>query len=172
MGDRNRQLPGPRWAAHDRGEQTTGETVVSAREEIERVETDGGESERPIVSLKRGNHPRDPVERRGRHVMTPLEGNMAGASPPRGPPPRGQGPPPRGQTEFQVNLKLGLNPCPSHAPRYGLQDTGYLPNFSAPACTQPSAVAALALRPSGACQTYQSPPQPPGPIVFGTEFAL
>src|SRR5208282_3788625 len=81
-GDRNRQLPGPRWDAHDRGEQTTGETVVSAREEIERVETDGGESERPIVSLKRGNHPRDPVERRGRHVMTPLEGNMAGASKP------------------------------------------------------------------------------------------
>src|SRR5271166_6576436 len=57
MGDRNRQLPGPRWDAHDRGEQTTGDTVVSAREDIERVETDGGESERPIVSLKRGNHP-------------------------------------------------------------------------------------------------------------------
>ena len=33
-GDRNRQLPGPRWDAHDRGEQTTGDTVVSAREEI------------------------------------------------------------------------------------------------------------------------------------------
>ena len=57
--------------------------MVSAREEFERVETDGGESERPIVSMKRGNHPRDPVERRGRHVMTPLEGNMAGASKPR-----------------------------------------------------------------------------------------
>src|SRR5271157_2669308 len=56
-GDRNRQLPGPRWDAHDRGEQTTGDTAVSAREEIERVETDGGESERPIVSWKRGNHP-------------------------------------------------------------------------------------------------------------------
>ncbi len=82
MGDRNRQLPGPRWDAHDRGEQTTGETVVSAREEFERVETDGGESERPILSLKRGNHPRDPVERRGRHVMTPLEEHMAGASKP------------------------------------------------------------------------------------------
>src|SRR5271166_1879323 len=47
-GDRNRQLPGPRWDAHDRGEQTTGDTMVSAREEIERVEMDGGESERPI----------------------------------------------------------------------------------------------------------------------------
>jgi hypothetical protein len=81
-GDRNRQLPGPRWDAHDRGEQTTGDTMVSAREEFERVETDGGESERPIVSLKRGNHPRDPVERRGRHVMTPLEEHMAGASKP------------------------------------------------------------------------------------------
>src|SRR5208282_123962 len=45
------------------------------------------------------------------------------------------------------------------------------PNFSAPACMHPSPVAALALRPSGACQTYQSPPQPPGPILFGTEFA-
>ena len=56
-GDRNRQLPGPRWDAHDRGEQTTGDTVVSAREEFERVETDGGESERPIVSWKRGNYP-------------------------------------------------------------------------------------------------------------------
>ena len=32
-GDRNRQLPGPRWDAHDRGEQTTGDTMVSAREE-------------------------------------------------------------------------------------------------------------------------------------------
>jgi hypothetical protein len=45
-----------------------------------RVETNGGESERPVVSSKRGNHPRDPVEKRGRHVMTPLEGNMASAS--------------------------------------------------------------------------------------------
>src|SRR5208337_1299459 len=44
------------------------------------------------------------------------------------------------------------------------------PNFSAHACIHPSPVAALALRPSGACQRYQSPPQPPGPIVFGTEF--
>ena len=64
------------------GSENTGETVVSAREEFERAETDGGESERPILSMKRGNHPRDPVERRGRHVMTPLEGNMAGASEP------------------------------------------------------------------------------------------
>ena len=38
------------------------------------------------------------------------------------------------------------------------------------ACMHPSPVAALALRPSGACQTYQSPPQPPGPILFGTRF--
>ena len=30
------------------------------------------------------------------------------------------------------------------------------PNFSAPACMHSSPVAALALRPSGACQTYQS----------------
>src|SRR5271157_829675 len=37
------------------------------------------------------------------------------------------------------------------------------PNFWAPACMHPSPVAALALRPSGACQRYQSPSQPPGP---------
>ncbi len=64
------------------GSKPRAKTVVSAREEIERVETNDGESERPIVSMKRGNRPRDPVERRGRHVMTPLEGNMAGASKP------------------------------------------------------------------------------------------
>src|SRR5271157_3754616 len=55
-GDRNRQLPGPRWDAHDRGEQTTGENDGIGSREIERVETDGGESERPVVSRKRGNH--------------------------------------------------------------------------------------------------------------------
>src|SRR5271157_4307089 len=43
MGDRNRQLPGPRWDAHDRGEQTTGDTMVSAREDIERVDVSGGQ---------------------------------------------------------------------------------------------------------------------------------
>ena len=37
------------------------------------------------------------------------------------------------------------------------------PNFSVPACMHPSPLAALALGPSGACQTYQSPTQPPGP---------
>ena len=46
------------------------------------------------------------------------------------------------------------------------------PNFSAPACTHPNAVAALALGPSGACQTYQSPPQPPGPRRGGRLSAL
>ena len=64
-GDRNRQLPGPRWDAHDRGEQTTGDTMVPAREEFERVEMDGGESERPIVSLKWGNHPEGPRGEKG-----------------------------------------------------------------------------------------------------------
>src|SRR5271157_2446146 len=73
-GDRNRQLPGPRWDAHDRGEQTTGDTVVSAREDIERVETDGGESERPIVSLKRGNHPVGPCGEKG----TPCHDTVGG----------------------------------------------------------------------------------------------
>jgi len=37
------------------------------------------------------------------------------------------------------------------------------PNFWAPACMLSSAVAALALRPSGACQTYQSPRPATGP---------
>ena len=73
-GDRNRQLPGPRWDAHDRGEQTTGDTVVSAREEFERVETDGGESERPIVSMKRGNHPEGPRGEKG----TPCHDTVGG----------------------------------------------------------------------------------------------
>src|SRR5208283_5372553 len=46
------------------------------------------------------------------------------------------------------------------------------PNFSAPACTHPSPVTALALGPSGACQTYQSPAQPPGPRRGGRLSAL
>src|SRR5271165_6938304 len=46
------------------------------------------------------------------------------------------------------------------------------PNFPAPACMHSSPVAALALRPSGACQTYQSPPQPPGPRRGGRLSAL
>ena len=41
------------------------------------------------------------------------------------------------------------------------------PNFSAPACMHPSPVAALALRPSGACQTYQSPPSHRAPGGVG-----
>src|SRR5208337_3028943 len=73
-GDRNRQLPGPRWDAHDRGEQTTGDTMVSAREDIERVETGGGESERPIVSLNRGNHPEGPRGEKG----TPCHDTVGG----------------------------------------------------------------------------------------------
>src|SRR5208337_4722366 len=44
------------------------------------------------------------------------------------------------------------------------------PNFLAPACMHPSAVAAIALGPSGTCQTYQSPPQPPGPNTVRHEF--
>jgi len=74
MGDRNRQLPGPRWDAYDRGEQTTGDTMVSAREEIERVETNGEESERSIVSLKRGNHPEGPRGEKG----TPCHDTVGG----------------------------------------------------------------------------------------------
>ena len=39
--------------------------MVSASEGIERVEKDGGESERPIVSPKRGNHPEGPRGEKG-----------------------------------------------------------------------------------------------------------
>ncbi len=77
-GDRNRQLPGPRWDAHDRGEQTTGDTMVSAREDIERVEMDGGESERPIVSLKRGNHPEGPRGENGTPCHVTVGGTHGG----------------------------------------------------------------------------------------------
>ena len=73
-GDRNRQLPGPRWDAPGRGEQTTGETMVLTREDIERVEKDGGESERPAVSLKRGNHPEGPRGEKG----TPCHDTVGG----------------------------------------------------------------------------------------------
>ena len=69
MGDRNRQLPGPRWDAHDRGEQTTGETVVSPSEANKRGERDGKESQRLIGAVKRGNGYPDPVEQRRRRVV-------------------------------------------------------------------------------------------------------
>ena len=46
------------------------------------------------------------------------------------------------------------------------------PNFSCPACTHPRPMAAIALRPSGASQTCQSPPQPPGPRRGGRLSAL
>ena len=39
-----------------------------------RVETDGGESERPIVSLKRGNHPEGPRGEKG----TPCHDTVGG----------------------------------------------------------------------------------------------
>src|SRR5208282_301900 len=91
-GDRNRQLPGPRWDAHDRGEQTTGDPVVSAREEFERVETDGGESERRLmktwscascaflpISLRRFPS----VAKAGHHFSPPCEGGAGGVVPAR-----------------------------------------------------------------------------------------
>ena len=68
---------------------------------------------------------------------------------------------------FKINRDTGLR---THY-RGGvicLYDTQLL----GPACTHPSPVAALALRPSGACQTYQSPPQPPGPRRGGRLSAL
>ena len=56
------------------GSENTGETVVSAREEFERAEKDGGESERPIVSSKRGNHPEGPRGEKG----TPCHDTVGG----------------------------------------------------------------------------------------------
>ena len=41
---------------------------------IERVEKDGGESERPIISLKRGNHPEGPRGEKG----TPCHDTVGG----------------------------------------------------------------------------------------------
>src|SRR5208282_3512980 len=79
--------------------------------------------EQPVVSLARsgaaaqtGQQDIDPARvaescAQRRH----LRGVPPRGLPPRGLPPRGL--PPRGQTEFQVNLKLGLTPCPPpHAP--------------------------------------------------------
>ncbi len=74
MGDRNRQLPGPRWDVHDRGEQTTGENDGIGSREIERAEKIGGESERPVVSRKRGNHPEGPRGEKG----TPCHDTVGG----------------------------------------------------------------------------------------------
>ena len=76
------QLPGPRWDAHDRGEQTTGDTMVSAREEF-RTGRDGRRGVGASHSIVEAGEPSERTPwRRGPDVMTPLEGNMAGASKP------------------------------------------------------------------------------------------
>src|SRR5208283_1598124 len=62
------------WTPTTEGSKPRAKTVVSAREEFERVETDGGESERPIVSLKRGNHPEEPRGEKG----TPCHDTVGG----------------------------------------------------------------------------------------------
>src|SRR5271157_3793785 len=56
------------------GSKPRAKMMVSAREEIERVEKDGGESERPVVSLKRGNHPEGPRGEKG----TPCHDTVGG----------------------------------------------------------------------------------------------
>ena len=48
--------------------------MVSAREAIKRVEKDGGESERPVVSLKRGTCPEGPRGEKG----TPCHDTVGG----------------------------------------------------------------------------------------------
>ena len=79
-GPDNSQAPG--GTPTTEGSETRAKRWYRLVKNSKRAEMDGVESERPIVSSKRGNQPRDPVERRGRHVMTPLEGNTAGASKP------------------------------------------------------------------------------------------
>src|SRR5271170_6984652 len=73
-GDRYRQLPGPRCDAHDRGEQTTGETVVSAREEFEagRVGRRGVGASRSIAEA--GEPSEGPRGEKG----TPCHGTVGG----------------------------------------------------------------------------------------------
>ena len=56
------------------GSEPRAKTMVSAREDIERVETGGGESERPVVSLKWGNHPEGPRGEKG----TPCHDTVGG----------------------------------------------------------------------------------------------
>ena len=56
------------------GSEPRAKTMVSAREEFERVETGGGESERSVVSLKRGNHPEGPRGEKG----TPCHDTVGG----------------------------------------------------------------------------------------------
>src|SRR5271157_3284627 len=60
------------------GSKPRAKTMVSAREELERVEKDGGESERPIVSLKRGNHPEGPRGEKGTSCHDTVGGKHGG----------------------------------------------------------------------------------------------
>ena len=71
-GTDNSQAPG--GTPTTEGSKPRAKTVVSAREEFERVETDGGESERPIVSMKRGNHSKGPRGEKG----TPCHDTVGG----------------------------------------------------------------------------------------------
>ena len=71
-GTDNSQAPG--GTPTTEGSKPRAKTVVSARESFERVETDVGESERPIVSLKRGNHPEGPRGEKG----TPCHDTVGG----------------------------------------------------------------------------------------------
>jgi hypothetical protein len=52
--------------------------MVSAREDIERVEISGGESERPIVSMKWGNHPEGPRGEKGMPCHDTVGGKHGG----------------------------------------------------------------------------------------------
>jgi hypothetical protein len=52
--------------------------MVSAREDIERFEISGGESERPIVSMKRGNHPEGPRGEKGMPCHDAVGGKHGG----------------------------------------------------------------------------------------------
>jgi len=75
-GTDNSQAPGGTPTAE--GSKPRAKTVVSAREEIERVEMNGGESERPIVSMKRGNHPEGPRGEKGTPCHDTVRGTHGG----------------------------------------------------------------------------------------------
>src|SRR5208283_927261 len=84
----------------------------------------------------------------------------------------------RGATGFSKGLRIGCPGGGDALPRTSVRFVKREPSFNADyrggvtclhdtqllcACMHPSAVAALALRPSGACQRYQSPPPATGP---------
>ena len=78
MGDRNRQLPGPRRRVCGRGERTSDAAMVSRRELSERREMGIRESERLVVPTKRGNRPLGPRRGKGAPCHDTVGGKHGG----------------------------------------------------------------------------------------------